>query len=491
MLDHTDPDALIIETARRFAQERLAPTASAREAAGRIEPEVIAELGEMGFLGATNSSDYGGSEISYETYAQVIEEIAAGDGSVSTLVSVHNAPTCEILERFGSPAQKEQWLRPMASGVVVASFALTESCAGSDASGVRTRAVRTNSGYVVNGSKQFISNASVGKTTILFAVTDPAAGKVRALLALDALVLFSTHNEGMPLSLIEGMAAGLPWIATDRGGTRELAGSPDDCLVVAVPTVDLPAQARAFADRILAGTTSRRRQRAQDLHGGEVLQREGSRVQQLHRRQRREVRRGRRDAPAQHRRARRTRRQPRRAEPLHEAAAPNEQRDLGDDGLRDQQADHRVRDAVGAPVKRRERVVGGVRALDQRGGEQGQPERGQAQQLDDARGARRGGRPVHGRQQQREAGGEAVAGRLGRINNIEMALTVEIGRTRMSVRDVLSLEPGKIIELDRSAGAPADVLLNGRLIAHGEVVVLDQDYAVRITRILDVAEGLS
>ncbi|WP_426976130.1 flagellar motor switch protein FliN [Pseudarthrobacter sp. O4] len=89
------------------------------------------------------------------------------------------------------------------------------------------------------------------------------------------------------------------------------------------------------------------------------------------------------------------------------------------------------------------------------------------------------------------SGGDTVAGRLGRINNIEMALTVEIGRTRMSVRDVLSLEPGKIIELDRSAGAPADVLLNGRLIAHGEVVVLDQDYAVRITRILDVAEGLS
>lgn len=85
----------------------------------------------------------------------------------------------------------------------------------------------------------------------------------------------------------------------------------------------------------------------------------------------------------------------------------------------------------------------------------------------------------------------SVVGKLGRINNVEMALTVEIGRTRMSVRDVLSLEPGAIIELDRSAGAPADVLLNGRLIAHGEIVVVDQDYAVRITRILDVAEGLS
>lgn len=85
--------------------------------------------------------------------------------------------------------------------------------------------------------------------------------------------------------------------------------------------------------------------------------------------------------------------------------------------------------------------------------------------------------------------GSTAAGKLGRINNVEMSMTVEIGRTRMSVRDVLDLEPGGVIELDRSAGAPADVLLNGRLIAHGEVVVVDQDYAVRITRILDVAEG--
>lgn len=84
----------------------------------------------------------------------------------------------------------------------------------------------------------------------------------------------------------------------------------------------------------------------------------------------------------------------------------------------------------------------------------------------------------------------ALLGKLGRINNVEMSLTVEIGRTRMSVRDVLGLEPGAVIELDRSAGAPADVLLNGRLIAHGEIVVVDQDYAVRITKILDVAEGL-
>jgi len=177
MLDHTDPSALIVDAARRFAQERLLPHAATREQNCRIEPEIIAELGEMGFLGATNSAEWGGSEIGYEAYAQVVEEIAAGDGSVSTLVSVHNAPTCEILERFATTAQKELWLRPLASGAVVGSFALTESSAGSDAAAVRTRAVRSNSGYVINGSKQFISNATYGKTTILFAVTDPAAGK--------------------------------------------------------------------------------------------------------------------------------------------------------------------------------------------------------------------------------------------------------------------------------------------------------------------------
>ena len=177
MLDTTDPNYLIVETARRFAQERLAPTAAAREQAGAIEPEIIKSLGEMGFLGATNSADWGGAEIPYETYAQVVEEIAAGDGSVSTLVSVHNAPTCEILEKFGTAEQKERWLRPMASGQAVASFALTEPAAGSDASGIRTRATRTNAGYTINGSKQFISNARIGQTTILFAVTNPDAGK--------------------------------------------------------------------------------------------------------------------------------------------------------------------------------------------------------------------------------------------------------------------------------------------------------------------------
>jgi butyryl-CoA dehydrogenase len=177
MLEQTDPNDLIVETARRFAQERLAPTAAAREKAGRIEPEIIRELGEMGFLGATLSADWGGSEIDTQTYARVVEEIAAGDGSVSTLVSVHNAPTCEILQQYGTDAQRDEWLRPMAVGEAIGSFALTEPGAGSEASALRTRAVKDGDGYVINGSKQFISNAAIGHTTLLFAITDPAAGK--------------------------------------------------------------------------------------------------------------------------------------------------------------------------------------------------------------------------------------------------------------------------------------------------------------------------
>lgn len=86
-------------------------------------------------------------------------------------------------------------------------------------------------------------------------------------------------------------------------------------------------------------------------------------------------------------------------------------------------------------------------------------------------------------------GSASPSGRLRRIAGVQMDLTVEIGRARMAVRDVLDLEPGRIVELDRSAGAPADIKLNGRLIAHGEVVVVDQDYAVRITRILENTEA--
>ena len=182
-------DSLIIDMVRKFSQERLAPLAAAREKAGRIEPEIIAELGELGIFGATTPAEWAGSEIDPVTYALVLEEIAAGDGSISTMVSVHNSPTCIIFSNYGTDAQKDRWLRKLATGEHIGSFGLTEPQAGSDASNLRTRAVRKGDRYIVNGSKQFISNATHPGSIVFFAVTDPSAGKR----GLSAFVIDKTH----------------------------------------------------------------------------------------------------------------------------------------------------------------------------------------------------------------------------------------------------------------------------------------------------------
>ena len=170
-------DTLVIDMARKFAQERLAPGAAAREKAGAIEPEVIRALGELGMFGATTPADWDGSDIDAVTYALILEEIAAGDGSVSTMISVHNSPTCEVLKRYGTDAQRDRWLRKLATGEHVGAFALTEPQAGSDAAALRTRAVKRGDRYIINGAKQFISSGSIPGSTVLIAVTDPAAGK--------------------------------------------------------------------------------------------------------------------------------------------------------------------------------------------------------------------------------------------------------------------------------------------------------------------------
>jgi butyryl-CoA dehydrogenase len=191
MPDSVSPsgDTLIIDMIRRFAQDRLAPLAAEREQKKRIEPEIIAELGELGVFGATTPAEWDGSEIDPVTYALLLEEIAAGDGSVSTMVSVHNSPTCIVINNYGNTSQKDRWLRKLATGEHVGSFGLTEPQAGSDASNLKTRAVRKGDRYVINGAKQFISNATHPGSLVFFAVTDPGAGKK----GLSAFVIDKTH----------------------------------------------------------------------------------------------------------------------------------------------------------------------------------------------------------------------------------------------------------------------------------------------------------
>lgn len=184
-----DGDSMIIDMIRRFSQDRLAPLAAEREKTRRIEADVIAELGELGVFGATTPAEWDGSEIDPITYARVLEEIAAGDGSVSTMVSVHNSPTCIVINNFGTDAQKDRWLRKLATAEHVGSFGLTEPQAGSDASALRTRAVKKGDKYIINGAKQFISNATHPGSLVFFGVTDPSAGKK----GLSAFVIDKTH----------------------------------------------------------------------------------------------------------------------------------------------------------------------------------------------------------------------------------------------------------------------------------------------------------
>lgn len=168
---------LIKETARGFAQDVLAPGASAREENREIEPEVIAQMAELGFFGITVAEENGGVGADYTSYALALMEIAEGDGAVSTMMSVHNAPFCSVLENYGTAEQRATWLNPAAAGAFIGCFGLTEAQTGSDAKAIRTRAEKSNAGYRINGSKQFISSARIGGATIVFAVTDPDAGK--------------------------------------------------------------------------------------------------------------------------------------------------------------------------------------------------------------------------------------------------------------------------------------------------------------------------
>ncbi|QDL96792.1 acyl-CoA dehydrogenase family protein [Rhodopseudomonas palustris] len=172
-----DLQTQIRDTARDFARERLAPTAAARDAAHAFPRAELTEMGQLGFLGMLVPEAYGGSDTGMVAYTLALEEIAAGDGACSTIVSVHSSVGCMPILKFGTDEQKQRFLPKLASGEWIGGFALTEPQAGSDASNLRTTARRDGDAYVINGAKQFITSGQNGQLIILFAVTDPSAGK--------------------------------------------------------------------------------------------------------------------------------------------------------------------------------------------------------------------------------------------------------------------------------------------------------------------------
>ena len=173
----TQDQEMIRDAVRAFAQEELWPHAAKWDKEHHFPKEAHQGLAALGAYGICVPEAYGGAHLDYLTLALVLEEIAAGDGGTSTAISVTNCPVNAILMRYGNEAQKQQWLTPLAQGELLGAFCLTEPHVGSDASALRTTAVKEGDGYVINGVKQFITSGQNGDVAIVIAVTDKGAGK--------------------------------------------------------------------------------------------------------------------------------------------------------------------------------------------------------------------------------------------------------------------------------------------------------------------------
>lgn len=194
----TDQQAMIRDMARKFARERLAPNAARWDKDAHFPREAIAEMGQLGLMGMNVPAEWGGVGADSVSTALALEEIAAGDAATSTVMSGHNSVGCMPIARFGTPDQKERYLRPMAEGRMLCAFALTEEHGGSDAGALATRAERSGDEYILNGTKQFITTGKNADVALVFARTG-SAGQSRAITAF----IVSTRAAGYVVARVE------------------------------------------------------------------------------------------------------------------------------------------------------------------------------------------------------------------------------------------------------------------------------------------------
>ncbi len=173
----SDDHRAIQDAVRAYVQDRIAPQAAQWDKTHHFPADELKGLAALGCYGVAVPTEWGGAGLDYLSLSLILEEIAAGDGATSTVVSVNNCPVCSILMAWGSEAQKAQWLKPLASGELLGAFCLTEPHVGSQADGLKTTAVKDGGDYVLNGVKQFITSGKNGDVAIVMAVTDKAAGK--------------------------------------------------------------------------------------------------------------------------------------------------------------------------------------------------------------------------------------------------------------------------------------------------------------------------
>src|ERR687895_1777159 len=169
----TDEQRLIQDTVRAFVDERVLPVAIENDIAHRLDMSLIEGMAELGLLGIVIPEEYGGAGLDFVSEALACEEIERGEAAFRTLISVHVGLNSLALLRYGTEEQKQRWLTPQARGEKIACFGLTEPAAGSDVAAMKTTARREGDVYVLNGSKNWISYATVADHALVFAKTDP------------------------------------------------------------------------------------------------------------------------------------------------------------------------------------------------------------------------------------------------------------------------------------------------------------------------------
>ena len=173
----SDDHRAVQDAVRSYVQQRIAPHAAAWDKSHHFPKDELRGLADLGCWGVAVPTEYDGAGLDYLALALILEEIAAGDGATSTVVSVNNCPVCSILMAFGNAEQKQRFLKALARGDMLGAFCLTEPHVGSEAGGLKTTATRDGEHYVLNGVKQFITSGKNGDVAIVMAVTDKAAGK--------------------------------------------------------------------------------------------------------------------------------------------------------------------------------------------------------------------------------------------------------------------------------------------------------------------------
>ena len=174
---HTPEQLQVRAVAQSFVAREIAPHAARWDREYCVPIHVLRALGPLGFMGLCIDPAWGGAGLDQVAYVLAVEEIAAGDCGLCNLMCVNNSPNCTALQDYGTPDQKERFLRPLATGAQSSAFLLTEPHAGSDAAAIQTRAVRDGDGYVLNGVKQFVTGGRSAEVALIVAVTDPDAGK--------------------------------------------------------------------------------------------------------------------------------------------------------------------------------------------------------------------------------------------------------------------------------------------------------------------------